>query len=976
MIASCKAVRPRSLSNGSLTKKNAEAWAPEGLPYTLRAFSWGAKSKWGPPHAGKVYKGFYTRQADAQIRRSKKYPSLGELDRSYLGMRRLRSNHAWRAASSWRKSEEHLSSVADRSNTDEGEDWYGRWERQKMRQYNEFVRKIEQDPYQALFGASNRWLGWLNATHSSSKRPENPQARSYAKDSFTRAEDSIRSTNPGKTSTNVGEAQPPRIDESRSPPSEEQDYEIDPITLRKVPKETSKPDSGIKSRLSKTDEKTASIPIKKFDGSGRAVGFSISSTSSAPRPEASFDQTPQDWLSQEGFRARKIQIDTDGGMGFVSKAVRAEGSKIESALDRHIKSNDSALTQLRNPTAHYKSKETTRDDIDLLRASDITASAGSASRMVKETPPVNEPRQRILEKQYEQRSSEMDDRLAKEVADRKSGPASDHQTIASSANVLSDPEDLPSTACPVKLVSAQTGSNLTSTHVSRTRAKLVPLKAKIDLLKVDYDGLRRKLLEEKRRMEGIAKKRAARKAGEMLDQEVKAQQAAMYAVEVRHSEDFEEHKPTVTVSHEELHGEGDMASNVHEFAGRARWYKRKAPHAQCKMDAKLQELASEKAFVSEIRGIYEDTYGTIDTEHRQPYTAQRDTKMADSSNEGTTDPQLLNIITQDWGERLEHGVKEILPIEKEMAHELRSLAFTMEDCRQRASGETDQQRKDLIMKEAIDAASESGTRVISAGLRLALFHGPLDANALRRSLIAAARFAGIDLASDLSPSTSTPTAAVAQSLHESPAAEVSSEPSTKTYYRILAYDSSLQKVSSAKTSSQTPFVGEKPLSPLQALNQLQNPGKFLPHLISLHNKGYDIISGANDILMLKKVREAVISKDDYYGRPNPVDGTTTPEVSTGNFASPTGFVNHNPVLPPDEEEPQQSVPHRATDKVRREEDVFSGTTRRTWQEGKRSSKKDKRKLRRRRTIRRMLLTGTMTAVACYATGVVFEMMHM
>ena len=963
MIAPGKAVRPRSLSTGSLTASHSRPRILEGASFAHRTFSWGAKSKWGSPHAGKVYKGFYTRQADAQIRRSRKYPSLAELDRNYIGTNRLKPHQGWRSATSWRKSEPPSSNVSDRSDAKEGQDWYGRWERQKMKQYNEFVRRIEQDPYQALFGASNKWLGWLDATQTSSKSPELPQAHSDTKASSTRPESSMRNVNPTTTSSNISEVQSPRTDGLSSMPREELDYEIDPITLRKVPKKSSNSDSDNQSSP-KNDQKTIHIPVKTC---------SKPSTITSLRLEAISYRRPKDWLSQEGFCAKNAQIDTSGGQNPQSKDVRADASNIESALDRHIKTKDLAI-QSQTSAGDHEPKEKMNHDVDLLAASDIRASAGSTSRFVKEDATVDQSPQKIPEERYEQRSSELEEQLAKELASSKTKTLSDDKIVSSSTNVLSDSEKFSSTDIPFKPLSAQRGSNLTSSHVGRIRAKLIPLKTKIDVLKEDYARLRKQLLDEKRRIEEASTKKAVRKARDILDQEIRVQQAAMYAIENSQTKDPEQCKPAAPVAHEELHGEGDMASNVHEFAGRARWYKRKAPHAQCEMDAKLQRVANEKAFVREIRGIYEDTYGPIDTEHRPSMTTQTNLGLENSSNVNSANPQLLNMFTQDWGERLEHSAKEVLPIEKEIAHELRSLAFIMEDCRQRASGETDQQRKDLIMKEAIDAASECGTKLMSAGLRIALSHGPLDARALRQSLTAASKLAGVDF-SDLDPSTSTLKAAVTQSLRDSPAAELPSDLSTLSHYRILAYDGSSQKVSSAKTSSQTPFVGEDPLSPLQALNRLQNPGKFLPHLVSLHNKGYDIVSGANDILILKKVREAIISKDDYSGRPNPIDGTTTPEVLTGNFASPTGFVNHNPVLPPEEDEPQQSASRRSTDKVRREEDVFSGTTRSNWQDSKRNSKKDRRKVRRRKTFKRMLLTGTLTAAACYATGVVFEMMH-
>lgn len=730
-------------------------------------------------------------------------------------------------------------------------DWFSRWESQKVSSFEELAKHIERDPYRALFGRSNSLLGWLDGRSAISRSAGTSQAESGA-----------RSVRPQPEKVQQRPFWPKTWTYVRTSTVDTQEYDIDPITLRKVPKQRPMTSSCTNASRNAENE-TVSIPVKK----SRQTASTNRNETKIPSAQAEISanqKTHQDWLVHEGFREK--EQDPNSLRGNLAKAeTRHQPSRIESALDRQVRIDGPEQCHKSNVKVEYNPKENKEDDVDLLRASDVRASAGSGSRMTKEDPSVKAARQRALAESYEKRPSELNSMLAAEMACKQlRQPLND-------AAVNSDRDSKPTTTADTSKTSPRGKAVLTSSQVGVIRAKLVPLKTKIDVLSEDYAALRRQLLVEKRRIEEASKKKAARRACEMLDQEVKSQQDAMKAIELRDSRSSEETKVSPKVPHEELHGEGDMASNVHEFAGRARWYKRKAPHAQCEMDAKLDRLAKEKTFVGQIREIYEDTYGPISTFHRQPPPNTGGKSLNKSSVGDFGEAQVSSVVTQ-------HPFPD--------AH----------------SGVTD------------------------------------------------------------SPTPNVP------SMPE----QASLVPKT-VYYRILAYDSASQKVNSATTSSQTPFAGEKPLTPLQALNGLQNPGKFLPHLMVLHNKGYDIISGAKNTLILKKVRDGIASKEDYFGRPNPIDGTTTPEVSAGNFASPTGFVNHNPIIPPEEREPQRSQHPRSTDRVQREEEVFSAS-RRSWQEGKRTTKKDKGKVKRGKMLKHMLLAGTFTAAACYSAGVIFEMM--
>ena len=979
MLATSQVTRPRFLSHSSKTPDSiVGAICRDPFPRG-RSFSWGAKSAWGSPHAGKVYKGFYTREADAQIRRRKYNLSFSELGRITPGLGRARANRNVRSASSWRNDEaNHGSSKSGPPEQEQGaktlDDWYNRWENQKTKQLEDFARRLEKDPYHALFGASNRWLGWLDKSACDTQPAA--QARGQSRDKVH--DDPPQSHSSGRKSQAAGSStMKQNFVHSRAEQfteTKQEDYDIDPITLRKVPKrvilsnqETVKP--------SPSEQSPVRIPVKKFKVTHEAGSTGQISAIPSSQADAAATQSSQDWLAQEGFRAQSHSPSVDTNE-------RTETQRIESALDRHIKNDISSRTVKKQPLKPHTPEENTRDDVDLLRASDIRASAGRKGQPSHVNPIDQQAHLRSLEETHEQRQSELDRRLASEIDQPKMSSGATTSVpkmgIETTLKVNSKPD------IETNDFAMQQASRLTSSQVGRIRAKLVPLKTKIDVLKEDYVALRKQLLEEKRRVAESAKRAVARKAREMLDQEIDAQQHAMQAFESRHKTTGEsrKHSPSVapSVAHEELHGEGDMASNVHQFADRARWYKRKAPHAQDETEVKLRRLAQEKAFVGELREIYEDAYGTIDTKHHQPALPATEPDQSQSTVSDTAAHEWMNLVTQETPSELQptqEGNVEMgawVPLARRIWKANSSMISSLKVAHQRASAESDALAKNRIMSEGHLAASESSAEMVSAGLQLLSSAGQLDSDRVRKILqeIPSLNTPDLTLNADAGSTLSAPQEARTESNRSSSATD---EP-VATSYRILAYDSSAQRVTSAKMSSQAPFVGENPLTPLQALSTLHNPGKFLTHLTALHNTGYDIISGANDVLVLKKVREAIPVKEESVGRPNPIDGTTAPEVSTGNFASPTGFVNHNPVIPPEEQSRQKPHPNRASGKVRREEDVFSGSNQSILQEGKRLNKREKRRVKARKTFKRMFLTGLVTAAACYTTGVAFEMMRM
>jgi hypothetical protein len=133
-------------------------------------------------------------------------------------------------------------------------------------------------------------------------------------------------------------------------------------------------------------------------------------------------------------------------------------------------------------------------------------------------------------------------------------------------------------------------------------------------------------------------------------------------------------------------------------------------------------------------------------------------------------------------------------------------------------------------------------------------------------------------------------------------------------YKILAWDPTMQCIKTAETTSIVPDSAA-PLNPAEVLLRISNPAKFFPHFAPLQAQGFEIVSGSGDVLIFRKVREAVPAGREQQqfeaessaggGRAaagvNPIDMTGERRgggytVAAGRFASPTGFVNYN--LPP------------------------------------------------------------------------------
>jgi len=191
-----------------------------------------------------------------------------------------------------------------------------------------------------------------------------------------------------------------------------------------------------------------------------------------------------------------------------------------------------------------------------------------------------------------------------------------------------------------------------------------------------------------------------------------------------------------------------------------------------------------------------------------------------------------------------------------------------------------------------------------------------------------------------------------------------------TLYKVLVYDPTMQCIDVAETTSIV-TDSNTPLTPAEVLLRISNPAKFLPHFGPLQAQGFEIVSGAGDVLIFRKVREGLpeVSHSGTVShstaetvaapspnRPaiNPIDMMGGPRdytVAASRFASPTGFVNYD--LPPPRFDSNIDV--------RREEPVFSGAKEKSSNEGKKTS-----------LPKRIALGALWVGAASYSVGVVGE----
>ncbi|KAL8829723.1 MAG: hypothetical protein Q9170_006042 [Blastenia crenularia] len=827
-------------------------------------------------------------------------------------------HQGWRSSSSWARWKSQWDDFEQKhriKDKGDGEDsaalfrTFGRLEKDSEELYQLLRKRIEADPFDALFGRRllypNRAACSNSDDTSGDRKKGQPKPGPESKPHQAAKANGERYQEEG----HIRAASSDLASQRKSPSSdcgvESQAFIIDPITMRKVPLHPAKkaPEA---SPPKEDDNLSFNIQIKRFKGSNPQqprdkLSKEKAATASGPASTHASDTNTGEiretitpgWLSQEGFIPKEDINPT-------VEAKEAQQSGIpppalsNSAAQAHPKRPPAPIAADARPGLSYEPKENKTDDVDLLRASDIRASSGLAGRPKKES---------ILEKQK-----------------RRQGLEARYEAISLSERTWQ--EEL---------------------AYEREQARMAKARKRDEVYKAYFE--KEKLVHK----------------------------AAMEAMEMRGAE-----APTTTVPNAEAHpeqAEGDMATNVHEFASRERWYKREAPHATQLAKQKAIQAAKDKSFVQEIRGIYEDAYGTIDTKHRQPGTPT--SHAGEQKPAVTTTPAAIPKQNKD----VKESARSLLPSRGPLSM---------------------QERVGTMLQQLLDDSLHMQKLLrnpdASPEMREKLFHSNRSIRNASDGIVEA-------LSSSPKPEKQSPVQAVTpggqtttSKMQNMAKAELPSTDIQKpsTVYSVLAYDPSSQQVTSAEMSSPSDSPSERRLSLSEALSSLTEPAKFLPHLTSLQSHGYEIVSSDTNILVLRKIHKtpppmprsssltaekSSEGKEERRMNINPIDGTTT---QTGNFASPTGFVSHDSALPPsallESQESENTEQSPSGYKVRRKEDVFSGPSGKRWGNGRFDKTSDimkrkaryRRSSRRRKTTKRMFGVGLWTAVCCYAVGRITE----
>ena len=947
------------------------------------------------------------------------------------------------------------------------------------------MKRVERDPYTALFGTSWLNLSGENTGTQAPKRTSVPKTETTPKNLSSNSKSSgSRSSETG----NVREGQPKS--EALSSKEINPEYEIDPITNRKVLKTSASPVSTVTYTDPHVEDtgKAFELSYKRWGLVSpspldrRFVMIEHAQASSSSHPSSDDNPHPKPkkgngWLAQEGFgRSQEPKAGSQSALPNHEAKPHTTATKIESALDRHLNSkstNEKARdgrTQL-----FYNPEENKTDDVDLLRPSDVRASAGLRGNQPKETKADKLVRRQNLEKNFASssldRTSHVDgeaasNKLVKKTADspakietateldkrsqskgtRQDAKPGDEEgskdkTVAW-VNELPDAKDYDPVfvdqtpaSVPVskkELVSkplnavARQAQCEARDKASKLKAQIVPFKAKLDAMKADYDSLRQQWLQEIRKAKEKAAKeekelkaqKLAKRAREIHEDEMKTQKLAMEAMETRRSDGSSNKtaldqgegndasgKPAPRRLQSFLQGEGDMASNVHEFAARDRWYKRKAPHAMdandAEMNAKLQKLAADRALIREVRGIYEDTYGTIDTKHRQPEGLPTPLAKNPTPPSGRVSPKAqlpsdtVGVTVSSRGPD-EPQCSDPLEIIQKLFGQLRDAQSIVQEYRGQAKQASGLSDHDMNKSKAPGAFENIAIQIVRTSGQLAgvslgrmVDEGIGEAVAPKKPTI------------NNKPSLTAPTP-------NDPEAEKTDQPNE---YCLLVYDPATRTILSAEAIAYPHLFGEESHLPLDALlKRLRHSGMFLPHIMSLGDKGYKPVCITKNLLVLKKevtpqnlAEIKGTDESDGFAAKRALDSVADKKTSEKRHAQWQGVKTeqrkakeiqkqafktdkaHQKVEEArktsrdgieKEKQPVQEAQHQPSKKVRRQETVFSGSRQGKWVDSSSKPKKSKRTAgKRRKTLKHMVMAGAFTAGCCYAVGVVSEAMH-
>ena len=547
-----------------------------------------------------------------------------------------------------------------------------KWQEELNSYLERFRKRVERYPYETLFGASirrgvwnpwdnqlNHWIRnlakdeWMNSKVTSQYQTSSQRLRSDKTASPHKApSQSPSAENPSK------DAQPGAVSAATDSRNNE-NVEIDLITLRRVQRKAPT-STDTNSGLSVDQE--FDIPVKIFMSTKSTKESTIAGSkptvegSDSPKPislkakeivipvsSGKTSATEKAWLAKEGFseiREKRSSYESSDQKkeSFSLAPAQQRVPRIESSLDRHLRNlaPSASVSKDSHTPLVYKAEENKAEDIDLLRASNVRASSGRLKKPVSEPVTVRENRRATLRQRFEEKQKELEAQYAEEITNldsSKSKIVTQNKSIDNQnggAQRASSQVQMETSARLNTALNRITSEPESPANVDAWGYDLTPkgletsyqdeLDNKVQSLENYFARQQQELVDA----ESHKKQKLLAATNATLEAEIEKQKAAMAAIENRRPEHVHLNQPATASDV----GEGDISQNVHQFSGRGRWYKSKAPHALEEVEQKAKDIT----LVREIRQIYEDRYGVIGTKHIQP--------CINSTMEGKEDPSV------------------------------------------------------------------------------------------------------------------------------------------------------------------------------------------------------------------------------------------------------------------------------------------------------------------------------------------------
>ena len=701
------------------------------------------------------------------------------------------------------------------------------WEESK-REAREFWQKwIEEDPYRALFGPSET-RGLVNPWEAFYKWRDGETSRNTSTDSSitqptpTPGKDSSRAVNP-KNDEQIQETLP-----QQTARITQEEFIIDPITMKKVPKPrpeksqiTSTLESAHKAKVhTKADSFKPTIEMShsapKMSDLGKEEISALKSPeakTTSPKPAgvqlAGFASQP--WLVRERFMPTTETSDKPNQL--ISAAIRrmqaSQRSRMEQSLDRIA-----SRPRVRQSDLEYTAAENKTEDIDLLRASDVRAASGRLRR-----PPT------VSVDGATQRRSELEGDFNK--AQQKH--SAEIRSVLSPRSRLEKAK--PEVANAGQLSSSSNGASKLSLEQSTTS-----LSARSEASSVKEVGLR-----------DFDKDRAFQDLYNTLKQHVESSTDLLKAAKERildrrlanevsscrqafdKFENQKKHFPTTSTT-------AILSNNS---------WKQKI------MQQTAWQRAREADLVREIRKIYEDRYGIINAKHKQEAP-----KTGTQSLE--TDEKSLTQKTSD--QELKKHSSDPIPTSTEAHQEAFLLASTpVVDLPLDLQAEETTSPAGKTTSQPEKTTSQPGTTTLQPEKTTSRSESAASQLESVRSRQTSLR----DFISALSSATNgqTPEPGIISPLVKESESNVQNkgdvmetvEPEAVSYsYRVLAMDRTRQEVMIAKTTSSIHQKSSPPRSASDILTHLDQPYKYFEFMDNLESEGYQLAAGARNMLVYRK----------------------------------------------------------------------------------------------------------------------------